>query len=78
MGRYLELAKKACGGHGEGTPSASQSPPAMSGPDDLPADWRALFEERAAIMEYDGGLLREQAESAAMAETVRLMQAEKK
>lgn len=25
-------------------------------------DWRAAFEERAAIMEYDGGLSREDAE----------------
>ncbi len=27
-----------------------------------PEDWRAEFEERAAIMEFDGGLSREDAE----------------
>ena len=44
------------------------------GPDDLPGDLRCWFEERAAIMEYDGGLPREQAEAMALAETIRLMQ----
>jgi hypothetical protein len=44
------------------------------GPDDLPGDWRVWFEERAAIMEYDGGLPRELAEAEALAETVREMQ----
>jgi len=28
-------------------------------------DWRVLFEERAAIMEYEGGLSRERAEACA-------------
>lgn len=28
-------------------------------------EWRELFEERAAIMEYDGGLSREEAEQEA-------------
>jgi hypothetical protein len=40
------------------------------GPDDLPGDWRVEFEERAAIMEFDGGLPRERAEALALAETV--------
>ncbi len=31
-------------------------------------DWQALFDERAGIMEYDGGLPREEAEAAAVAE----------
>jgi len=44
--------------------------------DDLPGDWRVWFEERAAIMEYDGGLPREHAEAEALAETVREMQRE--
>ena len=30
-----------------------------------PADWRENFEERAAIMEYDGGLTRDEAEVSA-------------
>ena len=37
-------------------------------PDDLavwPGEWRTSFEERAAIMEHDGGLTRSQAESRA-------------
>ena len=31
-------------------------------------DWQALFDERAAIMEFDGGLPREEAETAAASE----------
>jgi hypothetical protein len=30
-----------------------------------PADWRENFEERAAIMEHDGGLTRDEAEVSA-------------
>ncbi len=45
--------------------------------DDLPADWRGWFEERAAIMEYEGGLPRARADAEALAETVRLMGKEK-
>ncbi len=36
-------------------------------PDTLPADWQVEFEERAAIMEYDGGLSRPEAERLALA-----------
>ena len=43
------------------------------GIDDLPGDWRVWFEERAAIMEYHGGLPREHAEAGALKETVGLM-----
>src|SRR5262245_2498751 len=32
-------------------------------PADLPPDWHLLWDERAAIMEYDGGLPRERAEA---------------
>lgn len=46
------------------------------GPNDLPGDWRCVFEERAAIMEYHGNLPRELAEAKALAETVRLMEDE--
>ena len=42
--------------------------------DDLPGDWRVWFEERAAIMEYHGGLPREHAEAEALKETVEKMQ----
>ncbi len=36
--------------------------------EDLDPEWRIEWEERAAIMEYDGGLPREQAEAAALAD----------
>ena len=48
-------------------------PNAATGVEDLPGDWRVWFEERAAIIEYDGGLPRERAEAEALVETVRLM-----
>lgn len=38
------------------------------GPDDLSMDWRIVWEERAAVMEYDGHLTREQAEAQALLE----------
>ncbi|KPL25345.1 MAG: hypothetical protein AMJ75_01320 [Phycisphaerae bacterium SM1_79] len=37
-------------------------------PYDLPMDWRIEFEERAAILEYDGRLTREMAEKQALQE----------
>ncbi|MCC7291376.1 MAG: hypothetical protein IT449_04845 [Phycisphaerales bacterium] len=37
-------------------------------PADLPEPWRELYEERAAIREYDGGQAREHAEAAALSE----------
>ena len=43
------------------------------GPDDLPGDWRVLWEERAAILEYEGGLLRERAEHEALLDIVKQM-----
>lgn len=42
-------------------------------PDDLPADWRVWFEDRAAIREYDGGQAREHAEAEALRETLDAM-----
>jgi hypothetical protein len=38
-----------------------------------PADWHLLCGERAAIMEYDGGLSLEHAERAAFIETQKVM-----
>jgi len=35
-------------------------------PESYPADDREYFEERASIMEYDGGMSREDAEAAAL------------
>jgi hypothetical protein len=40
---------------------------------DLPADWHLLWDERAAIMEYDGGLPRERAEALALADIIQAM-----
>ncbi len=50
------------------------APAAEIGPDDLPGDWRVEWEERAAIMEYDGQLPREQAEHLAMIDVLRAME----
>jgi hypothetical protein len=44
-------------------------------PDDLPAEWRDEYEERAAIREYDGGLPRELAEHYALIDILALMRA---
>jgi len=41
---------------------------ALTDIDDLPMDWRIEFEERAAILEYDGGLSRDEAEAHALIE----------
>ena len=40
---------------------------------DLPLDWRVEFEERAAILEYDGGLMRDAADRQALNEIVERM-----
>ena len=40
----------------------------VAGPESLPMDWRIEFEERAAILEYDGGLVREEADRQALRE----------
>src|SRR5262245_7115820 len=42
-------------------------------PADLPADWHFLWDERAAIVEYDGGLPRERAEALALAGVLQRM-----
>jgi hypothetical protein len=42
-------------------------------PDSLPADWHFRWDERAAIMEYDGKLPREHAEALALTEILQLM-----
>ena len=42
-------------------------------PSDLPVDWFVVWDERAAIMEYDGGLPREVAEHYALLEVQRFM-----
>src|SRR5262245_20590771 len=42
-------------------------------PADLPGDWHFLWDERAAIMTYDGGLPRERAEALALADVFQQM-----
>jgi hypothetical protein len=41
--------------------------------EDLDPDWRIEFEERAAIIEYDGGMSREHAEAGALRDICHLM-----
>ncbi|HJZ53528.1 MAG TPA: hypothetical protein VKE74_01135 [Gemmataceae bacterium] len=64
---------------GAGQGNADSAPATTSPPDhtpaDLPADWHALWDERAAIMEYEGGLSRELAEHLALLEIVKRMHA---
>lgn len=45
---------------------------------DLPEDWQLLWDERAAIMEYDGNLPREVAEHLALVEIIAQMKKEQK
>jgi len=48
-------------------------PTPSSTPSGLPPEWRELYEERAAILEYDGGAPREVAEHYALIEVLELM-----
>jgi len=41
-----------------------------TGLDQLPAEWRSEWLERAAILEYDGGLNREEADEQALHEII--------
>ena len=52
----------------------SLDPPTLTDIDDLPMDWRIEYEERAAILEYDGGLTREDAETQAFDEIQKRME----
>jgi len=40
-------------------------------PNDLSADWHFLWDERATIMEFDGGMTREHAEAEALMDILR-------
>ena len=50
----------------------------ITSPYDLPMDWRVEYEERAAILEYDGGLSRTEADSQALREIVERLDRMKK
>lgn len=39
-------------------------------PSELPREWRIEYEERAAILQFDGGLSREKADSQALEEII--------
>ncbi len=56
----------------DGTSRAALMPTMGEG---LPMKWRIEWEERAAIMEYDGGLTRARAEAEALADVLRQMHA---
>jgi hypothetical protein len=45
-------------------------------PSDLPSEWFCLWDERAAIMEYDGGVPRERAEAEALKDIMDRMKRE--
>ncbi len=48
--------------------------PTLTDIDKLPMDWRIEYEERAGILEYDGGLSRNEADAQALVEIKRRMQ----
>ena len=54
---------------------ANLDPPTLIDIDDLPMDWRYEFEERAAILEYDGRLSRKKADEQALVEIKHRMRA---
>ena len=86
---YLDLAKRAMkqtrpepepGPACLPVESGSPAPASRAAPDpgilpaDLPADWHLAWDERAAIIEYDGKLPRERAEALALADVLRAME----
>jgi hypothetical protein len=54
-------------------PHLTPSSGAATIPVGLPAEWQLAWDERAAIMEYDGGLPRVEAEAWALAEIIKVM-----
>jgi hypothetical protein len=82
----IDLVRHYAGGHADAAeadtdtcmPRGSPEPPVQSTlalpvrPQDEQDDWHARWEERAAIMEFDGGLARSDAERAAVECTPRL------
>lgn len=58
------------------TPVFPVSNPLTSLPKRLPAKWQEYFEERAGIREHDGGQSRQEAEQAALLDTIHRMKAD--
>lgn len=52
---------------------AGPAPAPATTPNELPPDWHLVWDERAAIMEYDGGLPRERAEAEALRHVLEMM-----
>lgn len=61
---------------GEHDASSATPPEPPVVPDDLPSEWHFEWDERAAIMEYDGKLPRPQAEALALADILKRMKAQ--
>ncbi len=57
------------------TDEMDRTSPMPRSPDELSSDWRELYEERAAIREFDGGQAREHAEAEAFGEILDRMRA---
>jgi hypothetical protein len=57
-----------------GWPASTAPAPALSLTPHLPPEWHLAWDERAAIMEYDGGLSRERAEAKALTDILSAMQ----
>lgn len=53
--------------------TVAPAPPRSLTPDDLPADWHLLWDERAALVEFDGCFHRERAEALALSDILEQM-----
>ena len=70
----LDILRAA--GSGTAVPIQSDAPDTnaqVTRPDDLPADWRELYEERSAVREFDGGHSRAAAEAGALRDVLTRM-----
>lgn len=68
MGMFIDLSCL------EDEPAVRRPEPTRPSADELTGDWRVLWDERAAIREYDGGQPREVAEHEALLEVLAMMQ----
>lgn len=68
MAVKLEIVRKLVGAKQDISVTSPAKECNLARPCDLPMDWRVEFEERAAILQYEGGLSRNQADKQAFAE----------
>jgi hypothetical protein len=68
-----QSAESICAFHADRPDPTLPTSPGMT-PADLPPEWHLAWDERAAIMEYDGKLPRERAEALALADVLRAME----